>query len=240
MKRSYVLFLVLVFFGCARRQAEQDAPAAPPIALDSAVEFSVSQRSTTPLPKSDDKLLLTLDDITTGQVLVTLSWDDGRTVVATRSVRENDIVVFTVSKHTYKLKLKDLRNVLIGEDTAVFRLWPATGEVERILLEQDKIETLLRRLGLLSLSGAKLIRNGREHKADEAVAHMRKKWEWKRSEIKTVEDFIRIVGSTSSVSGEAYLIRLRDGTEIKLGEWFQEQLELMKTLGSKRTGADKQ
>lgn len=240
MKRSYVLFLVLAFFGCARRQAEQDAPARPPLALDSAVEFSVSQRSTTPLPKSDGKLLLTLDDITTGQVLVTLSWDDGRTIVATRSVRENDIVVFTVSKHTYKLKLKDLRNVLIGEDTAVFRLWPATDEVERVLSEQDNIETLLRRLGLLSLSGAKLIRNGREHKADEAVAHMRKKWEWKRSEIKTVEDFIRIVGSTSSVSGEAYLIRLRDGTEMKLGEWFQEQLKLMKTVGSKRTGADKQ
>ncbi len=73
MKRSYVLFLVLAFFGCGRRQAEQDVPARPPLALDSPVEFSVSQRSTTPLPKSDGKLLLTLDEITTGEAFHNLS-----------------------------------------------------------------------------------------------------------------------------------------------------------------------
>jgi len=62
---------------------------------------------------------------------------------------------------------------------------------------------------------------------------MRKKWEWKKTEIKTAQDFITIAGSKSSVSGEPYLIRLSDGTEMKLEEWFRKQLDLMKTLGNK-------
>jgi hypothetical protein len=231
MKKTCVLLLVLLFIGCKYKQAAQDTTSPPPISIDSAVEFSVSQRTTTPLPKSDDKLLLTLDDITAGQVLVTLSCRDGKTVVATRSLRQNDIVTFTVSNHVYKLKLKKLTNVLIGEDTALFQLWPAAAEAESVLSEQDKIETLLS--SLRQLSGAKFIRNGREHTVDEAVAHIKKKWEWKKTEIKTAQDFITIAGSKSSVSGEPYLMRLSDGTEMKLEEWFHKQLDLMKTLDNK-------
>jgi len=231
MKKTCVLLLVLLFIGCRYKQAAQDTTSPPPISIDSAVEFSVSQRTTTPLPKSDDKLLLTLDDITTGQVLVTLSCRDGKTVVATRSLRQNDIVAFTVSNHVYKLKLKKLTNVLIGEDTALFQLWPAAAEAESVLSEQDKIETLLS--SLRQLSGAKFIRNGREHTVDEAVAHIKKKWELERTKIKTAEDFITMAGSKSSISGEPYLMRLPDGTEMKLEEWFRKQLDLMKTLDNK-------
>ena len=96
--------------------------------VDFPVEFTVSQRSTTPLPKSDGKLLLTLDDITRGQVLVTLASYDGKPVTATRSLRENDIVEFSVGKHAYKLKLKTLTNRLLRNDYAVFQLWPTTAE----------------------------------------------------------------------------------------------------------------
>jgi len=240
MKKICVLLLVLPLVGCGRKKAEQDAPSRPPISLDSPVEFSASQRSTTPLPKSDGKLLLTLDDITAGQVLVTLSWHDGKPVVATRSLRQNDIVTFTVNSHVYKLKLKNLTNVLIGEDTAVFRLWPTTAEAESILSEQEKIETLFSSLRKLSSSGATFIRNGQEHTVDEAVAHPRKKWEWKKSEIKTVEDSITVVGAKSSVSGEPYLIKLPDGTEKKMEEWFRKQLDLMKRVPNKRMDVDKQ
>lgn len=240
MKRSCVLLLVLLFFGCSRKQVAPAAPSPPPISLDSPAQFSASQRSTAPLPKSDGKLLLTLDDITAGQVLVTLSWDDGRAVVATRSVRQDEIVTFTVSNHVYKLKLEKITNVLIGEDTALFRLWPATAEAENPLSEQDKIETLITSLWQLSLTGAKFIRNGQEHTVDEAIGHMRNKWEWKKSEIKTVEDFITIVGSASSMSGEAYLIKLRDGTTLTLEKWFRKQLDLARKLPEERADIDKQ
>jgi len=236
MKKTYVLLLAFLFVGCSRKQVAPAAPSPPPISLDSAVEFSASQRSTTPLPKSDGKLLLTLDDITAGQVLVTLSWHDGKPVVATRSLRPNDIVTFTVSDHTYKLKLEKLTNILIGEDTALFLLWPATAP----LSEQDKIEALISSLRQLSSSGAKFIRNDQEHTVDEAIGHIRKKWEWKKSEIKTVEDFITIVGSASSMSGEAYLIKLRDGTALTSEEWFRRQLDLMKKLPEERANVEKQ
>jgi hypothetical protein len=207
----------------------------PPLSLDSAVEFSVSQRTTTPLPKSNDKLLLTLDDITSGQVLVTLSCHDGKTVIATRSLRQNDIVTFTVSNHVYKLKLKKLTNVLIGEDTAVFQLWPAAAEVESVLSEQDKIETLISSLS--QLSGAKFIRNGQEHTVDEAVAHMRKKWEWKKTEIKTAQDFITIVGSRSSTTGKPYVIRYSNGAEITSEEWFRKRPKIIEKLPNKEPKA---
>lgn len=98
--------------------------------IDLPVEFTVSQRSVTPLPKSNGKLLLTIGDITRGQVLVRVSRRDGDVVVASRSLRENDIVAFTVDKHAYKLKLKTLTNKLIGNDYAVFQLWPATAEAK--------------------------------------------------------------------------------------------------------------
>lgn len=240
MKRSCVLLLLLLLFGCRGKQAAPAAPSPPPIRLDSAVQFSASQRSTTPLPKSDGKLLITLSDITASQVLVTLSWDDGRPVVATRSIHQDEIVTFTVNSHTYKLKLEKLTNVLIGEDTALFRLWPASAEVEDVLSEQDKIEALISSLPQLSSSGAKFIRNGREHTVEEAIGHMRDKWEWKKSEIKTVEDFITIAGSASSMSGQAYIIKLPDGTTLTSKEWFRKQLDLMKKLPDERVDVEKQ
>lgn len=106
--------------------------------IDLPVEFTVSQRSVTPLPKSNGKLLLAIGDITRGQVLVTVSRRDGELVVATRSLRENDIVAFTVNNHTYKLKLKTLTNELIGNDSAVFELWLVTAEVERLPKTEQK------------------------------------------------------------------------------------------------------
>jgi len=238
MRRSCVLLLLLLS-GCRGKQAAPAAPP-PPISLDSAVRFSASQRSTTPLPGSEGKLLITLSDITVGQVLVTLSWDDGRPVVATRSIRQDGIVTFAVNSHTYRLKLEKLTNVLIGEDTAHFRLWPATAEAENPLSEQDKIEALISSLRQLSSSGAKFIRNGQEHTVEEAIGHMRDKWEWKKSEIKTVEDFITIIGSGSSMSGDAYLIKLPDGTALTSEEWFRKQLDLMKKLPEERADVEKQ
>ena len=181
MRKICILLLVLAFFGCKRKQTEQDTYSPPPISLDSPVEFTVTQRSTAPLPKSDDTLLLTLDDITAGQVLVTLSWDDGESVLPMRSLRQNDILPFTLGKHVYKLKLKQLTNLVFGDDFALFQLWPATVEVEKLLLEQDEIEKLIS--SLRQLSDAKFIRNGKEYSVDEAVAHMKMMWEWKRAEI---------------------------------------------------------
>ena len=239
MKPLSILGITLALLsGCGRTEHTSAPEPATPIVLVAPVEFTVSQRSTTPLPGSNEKLVITIDDITKGQVMITLSWQNGTPVVDTRSVRQNDVVAFTVSNHTYKIKLKRLTNVLVGEDSAVFQLWPTTIERDKVLSQSQKIETLI--LSLRQLVGAKFIRNEQEHTLDKAIAHMRKKWKWKRSEIKTAEDFIMIVGSKSSTSGKPYMIRLPDGTETKAEEWFSKQLALMKTPSNQHMDSDKQ
>lgn len=235
---SILLVAFALLAGCSKKEGASAPEPAAPIALSWPVEFTVSQRSTTPLPGSNERVLITIDDITMGQVMTTLSWQDGTTVVTTRSLRQNDIVTFTISNHTYRIKLKRLTNLLVEEDSATFQLWPATIEMDNILSEREKIDALI--LSLRQLVGATFVRNGEEHTVDEAIAHMRQKWEWKKSEIKTAEDFITAVGSKSSASGEMYMIRLPDGTEMKAEEWFDRQLELMNKLPKQRPDTDKQ
>lgn len=101
----------------------------------------------------------------------------------------------------------------------------ATTEVRSKRSESDKIERLITLLN--GLTGASFVRNGKTYRVDEAVAHMRMKWDWKKDRIKTVDDFIRIIASKSSVSGKPYLIRLADGAEMPAEEWFRQQLRRM-------------
>ena len=91
------------------------------------------------------------------------------------------------------------------------------------LSETEKIEALIDALG--NLEGASFIRNRKGHTVDEAIAHMRMKWKWKASEIKTAEDFIRVAATKSSTSGERYRIILAGGEEIASADWFRTQLQ---------------
>lgn len=90
------------------------------------------------------------------------------------------------------------------------------------LNDSDKIETLI--TALTNLKDATFIRNGESHDVSEAIAHMRRKWEWKKDEIATVDDFIRVAASKSSTTGKPYRIRFADGREIDSAEWFRARL----------------
>lgn len=238
MKTFAILALALANVSCLGQinESRSSEPAAP-IVLEAPVEFSVRQRSTTVLPGSDGKVVVTIDDITRGQVMTALSWQNGHEIAAPRSLRENDVVTFTASNHTYRIKLKTLTNFLVGEDSATFQLWPVTAKVDQSLSEKEKIETLI--VSLKQLVGATFIRNGEEYTLDDAITHMREKWERKKSGIKTADDFIRIAGSYSSQSGEAYIIRTSSGTEVRTEEWFRMQLELIEDLPDNSMGGDK-
>ena len=239
MKPFTIIALVLtLLLGCGKPQQSATPESPAPIVLDAPAEFTVLQRSTTALPGSNGKVVLTIEDITRGQVMTTLSWENGTPIIATRSLRQNDVVTFTASNHVYKIKLKTLTNVLVGEDSAAFQLWPVTVEIDKALSETEKIEALI--VSLRQLVGATFIRNGQEYALDDAITHMRKKWEWKKSKIKTADDFIKIVGSNSSTSGKPYIIRMSDGTEVQTGQWFGKQLELMNRLPNQRIDDDKQ
>jgi hypothetical protein len=210
------------------RQESPTAPSTPPtvvpppLSIETPVRFTVKQRSTTPLPGSEKRILITLDDITRGQVLTTLAWDDGRPIAATRSLRKGEILPFTIESHRYTLTVLMLKNVLIGEDHLEFELAPAAASAQPLLSVDERIELLIQ--ALAKLENATFIRNGEEHSVAEAVAHMRSKWEWKKRDIKTIEDFITLVGSKSSISGDPYLIKRSDGQTLRAEDWIREQL----------------
>jgi uncharacterized short protein YbdD (DUF466 family) len=76
-----------------------------------------------------------------------------------------------------------------------------------------------------ALQGVTFLRNGGEYEARKAAAHLRLKLKTAGNRVKTAEDFIRLCGSKSSVSGEAYRMRFPDGTTMYAEAFFRERLK---------------
>lgn len=89
--------------------------------------------------------------------------------------------------------------------------------------EAQKIEAIIHILE--NLKDAQFIRNGTSYNAIEAGNHLRMKWKYARRAVKTAPDFIRICGSTSSMSGKPYLIRYKDGHEVKASDFLWTELK---------------
>lgn len=104
----------------------------------------------------------------------------------------------------------------------------------RNLSELEKIEALI--AALAELKDATFIRNGEPHDVTEAIAHMRRKWEWKKDEIATADDFIRIAASRSSTTGTPYRIRFAESREIDAADWFRARLAEIEAGGSVGSG----
>ena len=71
-----------------------------------------------------------------------------------------------------------------------------------ILARVSNPQTQARRIqklidSLNKLENAKFIRNGKEHSVSEAIDHITKKWKWKQSKIKSVAEFIEMIGAKS-------------------------------------------
>ena len=77
------------------------------------------------------------------------------------------------------------------------------------LSEAQKIDALIQ--AVADLRGAVFIRNGSEYDGKSAADHLRLKREKAGSRVKTADDFIRLCGSTSSMTGRPYEIRFADG-----------------------------
>ncbi len=89
--------------------------------------------------------------------------------------------------------------------------------------EAAKIRYLI--LSVEALEGAKFLRNGREYDAKEAADHLRLKLKTAGNRVKTADDFIRLCGSRSSLTGEAYRIRFADGTAMEAAVFFRNKLK---------------
>ena len=89
--------------------------------------------------------------------------------------------------------------------------------------EKTKIEALISHVQ--GLENASFIRNGSDYSAANAAKFLRAKWERNDKEVKTAEDFIAKVASTSGTSGKPYVIRFKDGKETPCGEYLTAQLK---------------
>lgn len=73
------------------------------------------------------------------------------------------------------------------------------------------------------ISGYVFIRNGDEHSSEEAAQHIRKKYEYYKDKIRTVQDFIDYAASKSAITGRPYLVKDRQGKINKTGEWLMKK-----------------
>ncbi|MDO6765251.1 DUF5329 family protein [Agarivorans sp. 1_MG-2023] len=95
-------------------------------------------------------------------------------------------------------------------------------------LQQARIEALLHSIEQTDLV---FIRNGSEHNAEQAGAHLRMKlkrgqssWFAPSKEKWTAEMFIDKLATKSSLSGKAYMIRLANGDQVPSATWLYQQL----------------
>lgn len=89
--------------------------------------------------------------------------------------------------------------------------------------DRAEIDYLLR---TVERSSEQFIRNGKDHDGQEAARHMRRKFEHflDKGDIHSAEDFIRLAGTGSLISGRPYRVRLGDGREIDTAVWLNEAL----------------
>lgn len=98
--------------------------------------------------------------------------------------------------------------------------------------EKQKIETLIKQVR--ALKDATFIRNGSSYSADNAATFLRRKWQANESNVKTARDFIDKVASFSGTSNKPYLIRFKDGKEIKSREFLLAELKKIEKAREKQ------
>ena len=112
-------------------------------------------------------------------------------------------------------------NVFVRIILAIAILFALTPETARAESLEQTINYLL---DYAAKSDATFVRNGQTHTPQQAVDHIKAKYEHFKSEIKTPEDFIRLSASKSLLTGQAYLVRTKDGKEMQLSAWLTDAL----------------
>jgi hypothetical protein len=85
---------------------------------------------------------------------------------------------------------------------------------------QDEIDHLLKFVGSSSCS---FVRNGTEYPADKAREHLAGKYHFAGSRITTADDFIKYLGTGSSMSGEPYRVKCGNADALS-ATWLGDEL----------------
>ncbi len=178
------------------------------------INITVVQRDEAVIPGTNDFLVLSIGDITGGQVLTEIYDKNGNKVLETISMKEGESVTFSLGKERYELFLFRLVNFLIGDDFAVFSITKTEN------LRKVTIEDLLK---AIKHSNIIFIRNDKEYTGIEAANYLRLKWQSKAPNISDPIDFINSICTRSESTRKLYKVKLNNGKIIPARHWFLEQ-----------------
>lgn len=184
--------------------------------------LTLLQRTSKPLPGTSG-IIARIGDITGGQTTFGLRGQAGNILINDVSLREGDVQAFSIAGEPFAIELTELKNLLTGDDFAVFTIRAAAVA----LTEDQKIRQLID--AVAAAEGITFIRNGKDHSAADAAAHLKGKYESVGNQDLTAQQFVDDIASRSSVSGEPYRIRLPDGTEQTSQAWLTARLREMQS-----------
>ncbi len=101
------------------------------------------------------------------------------------------------------------------------------------IAEEDLDSTITYLLAYVKKADVVFIRKNREYTPDEAVAHMQRKYEHFKDQIKTPEDFILLAGTKSLMTGKAYEVRMKDGKTMLTQKWLENALATYRRKGGR-------
>lgn len=215
---SLRILVCLTLLAChpVSSQDKTEAAAIP----DTPLSMRVKQRSVTAVPGTNDKLRVSIDDITRGQVMASISETDGPILVATRTFSPGQTAKFVFHDANYRLKLDSLENHLIGDDFAIFAiLLPAK---KGTLTEEQRIERLLTRMA--TLRDAFFLRDGVEYTAADEVKTLKAKWDAMKAEKPTAVQFVEKISPKASEGPNAYNLRFSDLRILPVRSFLEEEL----------------
>lgn len=106
---------------------------------------------------------------------------------------------------------------------AIFVFGSLALSAKKTLTESEKIEELIK--SVEQLGDAEFIRNGKSYKAEKAASHLRSKLKRAGDRVKTAQDFIDGIASSSYFTGNPYYIKFNDGKQITSKEFFESRLK---------------
>jgi len=80
-------------------------------------------------------------------------------------------------------------------------------------------------LNYVKTTECKYIRNGSEHSGVDAAAHIKKKYEYFKDEIRSAEDFIHLSATKSTMTGSKYYIQCPNSSKIESSKWLLGELK---------------
>ena len=89
--------------------------------------------------------------------------------------------------------------------------------------ERARINRLIDAVG--QRKDVRFVRNGKEYTAAQAADFLRGKLQWNVEKVNSMKDFIAVVGTGSTTSGQAYQMKMADGRMLPSAEFLAQELQ---------------